>query len=174
MRAVEAVQIETTEEGLALHSLGLLAAEQISDLALLFMGEGCDGLEMAALAGSGAGEHPADLRKDLERAVRAAGRVIPDRISAAKLLRRACARRGAAGTTALRESARAVIEIFQRVQDELPNTGQYLGEEFGIARLVGVYYSYDDVASDDWAAIQEIDGSLRTALAELAEPSVDE
>jgi hypothetical protein len=168
------VQIETTEEGLALHSLGLLAAEQISDLALRFMGEGCDGLEMAALAGSGAGEHPADLRKELERAVRGAGRVIPDRISAAKLLRRAYARRGVSGTMALRESARAIIEIFRMVQDELPDIGQYLGEEFGIARLVGVYYSYDDVSSDDWSARREIDRSLRTALAELAEPFVDE
>jgi len=161
--------IERTEEGLALHSLGLLRAEDIPALAILFLDDDCDVLEMAALAGAPASDHPADRRAEFERAVHACGRVIPDRVSAAKVLRKAYAQRGLSGKMRPREAARAIIDLFHGLQAELSDVGQYLGESFGISALIGVYYSYDDVAFDDQAAIGELDAQLRTELGRLAE-----
>jgi len=162
--------IRTIEEGLALYSLGWLSSDAIPDLALLFLSEGCDVLEMAALAGSLAIEHPADRRAELERAIRLVGREFPGRIYAARTLRRLYAQHGVAGVISLRQAAALIKEVFQTVEAELPPTGNYIGDSFDIATLIGLYYSYDDVAEDDFAAIRELDRELLAELRRLGDP----
>jgi hypothetical protein len=162
------VAIQTIEEGLALYTLGLLQADEIPELALLFLARGCDVPEMAALAGSLAIEHPADLRSDLERAVRLAGIALPSRIEAARWLRRIYAERGSSGTLSPRNAAGLIKELFRTVEAELPKTRQYVGDSFGISTLIGLYYSYDDISVDDIELTRELDRELGDELARLA------
>jgi hypothetical protein len=162
------VAIHSIEEGLALYGLGLLRGEEIPDLALLFLAAGSNVLEMAALAGSLAIDHPADRRADLERAVRLAGRAFPDRVEAALTLRRTYAQRGASGELSPREAARLIIDVFQVVEGQLPNSSRFAGESFGIAKLMGLYYSYDDVPFGDTGSVREIDHDLTQELDRLA------
>jgi hypothetical protein len=135
---------------------------------LLFLDEGCDVPDMAALAGSLTIDHPADRRSDFERAVRLAGRAFPTRIGAAKILRRIYAQRGSLGTLSPRDAARQIMEVFRMVEAELPKASQFVGDSFGISTLVGLYYSYDDVPFDDVKSVQEIDRDLRDELVRLA------
>lgn len=161
--------IETIDHGLALHSLGQLSAEEIPQLALLFLSAGCDALEMAALAYPPPDQHPADLRRELEHAVALAGRSIPDRLLAAQTLRRILARKGSLGELAPREAARAIIDVFNLVDAELPDTGRYVGESFGVSTVIGLYYSYDDVEFDEAELVAQIDLDLTKELKRLAE-----
>ena len=101
--------IHTLEEGLALHKLDCLPSEAIPDLALMFLADGCDVLEMAELAGSLPLEHPADVRANFERALALTGRAFPDRIAAAKALKRIYAERGSTGAWSPREAAGALL-----------------------------------------------------------------
>ena len=160
--------IQTIDEGLARHSLGILAAEEIPALALLFLDEGCDVREMAALAGSLAIDHPSDLRSDLEKAVPLAGRTFPARIQAALVLRQLYAQRASSGALPPRDAAELIIHLFRLIQGELPKTDQYLGDSFGIAKLVGLFYSYDDIPFGDTTSANEIDRDLLDELGGLA------
>jgi hypothetical protein len=159
---------QTIEEGLARYSLGLLTAEEIPQLAMLFLDEGCDVPEMAALAGSLAPDHPSDRRSDLERAVPLTGRAFPTRLRGAQLLQQVYAQRASSGTLSPRHAAKLIIDISQLVERELPATEEYLGDSFGIAPLVGLFYSYDDVPFDDIRSVREIDRELLGELARLA------
>jgi hypothetical protein len=162
---------QSIQEALALHSLGLLAVEQIPEVAMLFLDEGCDVLDMAALAGALAIDHPADLRSEFERAVRSAGRAPPTPIQAAQTLRRIYAQRGSSGTLSPREAAGRIVEIFRLVEQELPAPSvgsRYLGEAFRISGLIGSYYALDDVPFDDAKAAQEIERELCEELARIA------
>jgi hypothetical protein len=158
----------TVEEGLAMFRLGLLPSEAIHDLASLFLSEGCDVLEMAALASSLPAPHPADLRADFERALVLVGRPLPDRVTAARTLKRIYAQRGVSGAWSPRSAAAAIKDIFQSVEAELPQSGIYLGESFGISTLIGLYYSYDDIRFDDAHAAHDIDVELRAELGRIA------
>jgi hypothetical protein len=167
-RREDEVAIQTIEEGLALYSLDLLPADDIPELALLFIAQGCDVSEMAALAGSLVIDHPADRKRDLERAVRLAGRTIPTRIQAAQTLRQIYAQRGSSGTPSPRDTARLIIDLFHVVEFELPKAHHYVGDSFGISQLIGLYYSYDDIAFDDGESARAIDRDLLAELARLA------
>ena len=162
------VAIETTEEGMALYVLNLLDADDIPKLALLFLANGCDVPEMAALAGSLAIDHPADRRSELERAVRLARHDFPTRIEAAQSLKRIYAQRGTSGTLSPRDAARHIKDIFQTVEAELPKDRHYVGDSFDIATLFGLYYSYDDIPFDDMTSAGKIDRDLLAELTRLA------
>jgi hypothetical protein len=160
--------VQTIEEGLALYSLRSLSADQIPDVVSLFLAVGCDVPEMAALAGSLTLDHPADRRSDFERAVRLAGRAIPSRIDAAHILKGLYARRAASGALPPRAAASLIKDTFQLVEAELPKAGPYVGDSFGISTLIGLYYSYDDIAHDDAASALELDRDLLEELIRIA------
>lgn len=162
------MSIQTIEEGLALYSLGLLGADEIPDVVSLFLAMGCDVPEMAALAGSLTADHPADRRCDFERAVRLAGREVPNRIEAAHILKTLYAQKAASRTLPPRAAARLIKDTFQLVESELPKTRVYVGDSFGISTLIGLYYAYDDIAYDDAASCLEIDRDLLQELIRLA------
>ena len=161
--------LTTIEEGLALHRLGLLRVEEIPVLAMLFLAQDCDVPEMAALAGSLPIEHPADTRSDLERALQLAGRPPPSRLEAARTLKKLYALRGSSGELPLCEAARLIKDTFREVELELPSaTETFLGDSFGIAALLGIYYSYDDISFDDLEAREHLDRELHGELLRLA------
>ena len=163
------MSIQTIEEGLALYSLGFLHADDIPDLVSLFLATGCDVPEMAALAGSVTVDHPADRRSDFERAIRLAGRRVPSRIEAAHRLKTLYARKAASGALPPRAAARLIKDTFQLVESELPKARAYVGDSFGISILIGLYYSYDDIAYDDATSGPEIDRDLLQELIRLAQ-----
>jgi hypothetical protein len=100
--------------------------------------------------------------------VRLAGRAFPSRMQAARVLRQIYAERGASGRLAPTEAARLIVEVFRLVQGELAKVERYLGDSFGIARLIGLLYSYDDIAFDDTKAAEAIERDLLDELRGLA------
>ena len=157
---------KSIEEALALFGLDLLPVDEIPELSHMFLASGCEVLEMAALAFPEPSEHPEDLRMQLRQALALAGRTIPDRLSAARHLRQLYALRSASGKLAPFETARAILDIFRLVEDELPEE-RLVGESFGISAIVGLYYSYGDFPSDDIESTREVDRDLLTALIQL-------
>jgi len=159
--------MESIEEGLALLSLNILPAEQIPELAMLMVSDGCDIPCMAALAGALNTDHPASLRAELERTLSLAGYSRPTRMSAACALRRIYAERGGSGVLPPSEAARLIIGIFHVIDEELPKSTHYLGESFDIHTLIGLYYSYDDIAYGDTQAVRYLDLELTRELVRL-------
>jgi hypothetical protein len=163
--------VQTIEEGMALFSLGLLDPDDIPALALRFVNEGRDVPDMAAIASSLPIEHPADRRSDFERAVRLAGYLLPSRVEAAQTLKRIYAERGASGFLGPRDAARLIMDVFDVVQNDLPNARAFVGDPFDIAKIIGLYYSYDDISHDDAQAALELDHELVDELRRLADAS---
>jgi len=127
-----------------MYRLGLLRANAIHDLALLFLSDDCKVFEMAALASSLPAQHPADLRADFERALILTGRSLPERVTATHtLMKRIYAQRGSSGALAPRDAAGAIKEVFQSVEAELPKARTYVGDSFDISDLIGLYYSHE-------------------------------
>jgi len=162
--------LNSVEEGLAMLALGTLSSEEIPELALLLLSAGVDSSELAALAGSLKIDHPADLRNELDQALRRAGTRMPGRLSAAHTLKRLLADRAVQGLLSPRAAASSIIDVFQVVERELP-PGGFVGESFGIATLVGLYYSYDDVRLGDEQSIREIDEGIAQECQKLAAAS---
>src|SRR5262245_4673479 len=124
--------IRTIEEGTARFSLGLLDLADIPALAVLFLNEGCDVPEMAAVAGSLAIDHPADRRSDLERALGSVGYSLPSRLEAARTLKRIYAKQGASRSLPPRDAARSIMDVFDVVRQDLPDSRTFVGDSFDI------------------------------------------
>lgn len=163
--------VRTIEEGTALLSLGLLDFDDIPALALLFIDEGSDVPEMAALAGSLSTDHPADRREELHRALRMVGYPLPSRVEAAQRLRWIYAKRGASRSLPPREAARLILNVYDVVRQDLPDSKTYVGDSFDIEKLVGLYYSYDDIPPDDVEAALDLGRDLVVELTRLSRES---
>jgi hypothetical protein len=64
-----------------------------------------------------------------------------------------------ASTLTPREGARRIREIHHLVDDQVPDRS-YLGDGFGIARLLGNLYAFDDIAFGDLTAERELESAL--------------
>ncbi|MGH7440374.1 MAG: hypothetical protein ACRENE_32170 [Polyangiaceae bacterium] len=125
---------------------------------------GHDSQTMAVLAGAEKDVHPADLRAMFwqglaELAVRA-----PTRREAAETLRRKWARDVVDGKIAAEEGASRIVGLLYDVP-ELFERGARFGEELGITKLAGLYYSLDDTAAQNPATRPDIE---REIVAECA------
>jgi hypothetical protein len=150
----------TLDHWLARLALDDVASEELSELALRALTEGHESLPLAALAGSSLRERSAaDLRELLDRGLRDIHKVVPDRVAAARTLKQYYATQVATGALAPRLGASRIVDLATTLSDVLPDR-EYAGDGFGVARLLGLYYSHDDVAEDDEAARAEIDAEL--------------
>jgi hypothetical protein len=165
------VTLKSVEHGLALMALGELASDEIPDLALLLLEDGCALPAMAALASGTPSDDPVEVRADFVAALRSTGHAIPGRIEAARTVMRICAKEAVAGERPLRDAAREIIWTYQEITQDLSTRSYVLGEDFGIAGLVGAYYSYDDVPVLDESALRELDSELLAELRKLVSKS---
>ena len=60
------------------------------------------------------------------------------------------------------------FSVYQAIETDIPHRSHFKGEEFGIARLVGLYYDYDDVSPRDAQTIAEMDAAIVKECARIA------
>ena len=148
------------EQSAAAFVIGVLPPERLPDVAVSALESGLDSRSLATLAGTPARANPDDLRALFAQALRELQLRLPSALEAAALLKQYYAAQVAARDLPPREGARLIVErIFHQIDDLLP-PGAYLGESFGIAQLVGLFYNYDDVPFNDHASIAEIDAAI--------------
>jgi len=145
------------------------ATANVSELAYQLLLSGYESPSLAALIGPPRDQSPQDARDLFASALRELGLSLPDRLAAAATMKRQVARRVTSGQLTSREGAAELVALFQLVEGELPKARQYVGDTFGIARVVGLYYSYDDVDARDSGAIAEIDEAIMWLCGRLAE-----
>lgn len=83
------------------------------------------------------------------------------------MLRQFYASSVASGTLAPRTGAHEIGRLVTELDDVLP-TVEFVGDGLGVARLLGVYYSHDDVPDGDDRAHGEIDAELMAEFQRLA------
>jgi hypothetical protein len=148
------------EQSAAALVIGILPPERLPDVAVSALKTGLDSPSLGTLAGTSARTNPDDLRALFAQALRELKLRLPSALEAAALLKQYYAAQVAARDVPPREGARIIVERVFRKIDELLPPGAYLGESFGIAQLVGLFYNYDDVPFNDRASIAEIDAAI--------------
>jgi len=136
---------------------------------------GYESPSLAALAGAEKNLSPAELRDLFECALRELGVTLPDRLTAGNVMKRSYARRVVTRELSPREGAQRIVGLLHELECELPKARHYVGDSFGVANIVGLYYSYDDIWDDDPTAVAEIDEAIgllceRVARGEDANP----
>jgi hypothetical protein len=153
----------------AKYVLRFVPSEDLPVQAVALLVAGYESPSLGALAGAAQNEHPADLRDLFERALREIGASLPDRRSAGEFLKRHWAGQVVSRTLSPREGALGIVNVFRELEHDLPKPERFVGDSFGVAEIVGLFYAFDDVAPTDEPAIEKIEQHLRSALAKLAE-----
>ena len=143
------------------------ASEALAELATTALLEGATAPSFAVLAGSAAGEAPADLRDLFVSALRESGVQLPNRVEAAHQLKFDFAREVSEGRLAAPRGALQIIRVFGMVRDELPTSAGYVGDEFGIASLYGIYDDYENLTTADDPRRASVVAALRAACQEI-------
>ncbi len=157
----------TFAESTAAYVLRILPPESLPAVCVVALEAGLDSASLAVLAGESARSDPSELRALFEAAIRELGLPLPSPIEAAEVLKRHYATQVATGTLPPKQGADLIVERVLRRIDHLLPRGAYVGESFGIARLVGLFYDYDDVPITDQASIREIDQAIIDECARL-------
>ncbi len=158
----------TLDQWLALVSLGEARTTDYPVIAEQALAEGLDSNVIAALAGTVAGERSSsELEELLERGLRQVGRTVPDRAAAGMVMRHYYAGEVASGALSPMEGAAKIVRLAIDLNDVLPSR-EYAGDGLGVARLLALYYSHDDVALDDDSAHSAINAELLEECRSLA------
>jgi hypothetical protein len=152
---------------LAAFALGRLQPSDLPAAAMQALEEGYDSPAIAALAGTLPSERsPFEIDALWVRGLRDLGKEVPARIEAGHRLKRYLAGLVSSGKLPPRAGALEIISIGDHLSSELP-CREYAGDGFGIAELLGIYYSHDDVPPDDDRLHKEIDEELRAECERL-------
>ncbi|HEU4412392.1 MAG TPA: hypothetical protein VFS43_44530 [Polyangiaceae bacterium] len=151
----------------ARYVLGALSSDELRDLATEALLRGTDSRSLALLAGAPRCDHPADLRALFEAGLREAGIKLPRRLEAAERLKRHYAGQVAAGRLAPLTGAHAIIDVYWQIGDELPATKAFVGDEFGIATLYGLFWALDELPVGD-SAYAALEAKLVAACGVIA------
>jgi len=157
----------TLDEYIAAFALGRVLTSELPKAAMQALEEGYDSVDLAALAGSQPGElSPSELDDLWRRGLRHLNKTVPGRAEAGRLLRRYYATSVVSGALAPRAGAAAIVHLATELSDVLPSR-EYAGDGLGLARLLGLYYSHDDVPFGDECAHVEIDSELKAECERL-------
>jgi hypothetical protein len=132
---------------------------------------GLESDSLAALATAERDTHPADLRDLFERALRETNQVLPDQPTAGGILKERYARRVACGDWSPRAGAQQIVFLVQLLEQVLtlaPAAGTSVGESLGVAAIVGLYYSLDDIPPADVEAIRATEQAIVEACKRVA------
>jgi hypothetical protein len=157
----------TFRERVAAFVLGRLRTEDLAGAALQALEEGREAADLGALAGAPENASPSELLDLWHRVLRQLAVGLPSRGEAGCIVRDQIARRVAAGSLLPREGAASIADLARELQDVRPNR-RYVGDGLGVAKLVGLYHSHDDVAFGDERAHREIDDDIRAECARIA------
>jgi hypothetical protein len=159
----------TLDQYLAALVLDRLTSYDLPAVAMQAFAEGFDSLDLAVLASATATESEqasSGLWELWERWLRQSGKALPTRVDAAHTLRDYFAARVCSGSLEPQAGAEAITMLARDLEVELP-TREYVGDGLGVARLVGLFYSHDDVPRHDHAAHRAIDDDIRTECRRL-------
>ncbi len=156
-------------QAVAAFVLGMLPPERLPEIATSALERGIQSTSLSALADATPRADPRELRALFLEAVAELGSPPPSLLEAAETLKQYYAAQVVAGELPPREGARLIVERVFREVDELLPPGNYLGEAFGIAQLVGYFYNYDDVPSSDVGSIAEIDQAIIRECARIGD-----
>jgi hypothetical protein len=148
--------------------LGEVLPEDLKERANQAVLAGYDSPSPYLLAGAEKWLHADELRTLLLRALEEVGVPVPDRLGAGAILKRAYARRVVDGELSPREGASRIVGFLHALEGELPQARKYVGDSFGIARLLGLYYGLDDTAAHDPAVRRAIETGIVEACSRLA------
>jgi len=153
---------------LAAFALGRLQPSDLPAAAMQALDEGCDSSAMAALAGVLPSERSAfEIEAMWTHGLREVGKAVPTRIEAGHRLKRHFAALVSSGKLPPRVGAREIVRLAQDLSMDLPSR-EHVGDGFGVAKLVGDYYSHEAVAPGYEHLHDEIDEELRTECERLA------
>jgi len=158
----------TFDQYLAAFVLGRVRTSDLPDVAAQALVEGHDSLHIAALAGTKLGEcSRSELEALFERGLTELDKTLPGRIEAGLALRQYFAEQVAGGLLAPRLGAAEIVRLATELNDDLPSR-EYAGDGFGVAALVGLYYSHEEVPAGDDRAHRRIDSELLSEMQRLA------
>ena len=153
---------------LAASALGRVRTSQLPAAAMQALEEGYDSPALAALAGTMPSERsPSQVEERWRLSLRDLGVAVPGRVEAGHRLKRYFAGLVSSGELPPRDGALEIIKLGWDLSPELPSS-EYAGDGFGIAKLLGLYYSHDDVPPDDARLHDEIDAQLKAECVRLA------
>jgi len=157
----------TLDQYIAAFALGKVLTSDLPKAAMQALEEGYDSVDLAALAGSQPGELSLSESDDLwRRGLRHLNKPVPGRPEAGRRLRDYYATSVVSGSLSPRAGAAAIVHLATELSDVLPSC-EYAGDGLGVARLLGLYYSHDNVPLGDERAHAEIDAELRAECERL-------
>ena len=158
----------TFAQQLAAVALGRIRSSDLPTVAAQGLAEGHESPALAALAGMQSREcSPRELEDLFHRALDQVKQTLPDRVRAARILTHGYAELAAQRLLDPRNAAAALVRLVRDVEDVLPHQ-KYLGDGLGLAEVVGLYYSHDDVPGKDERAHAAIDADLQAELERIA------
>lgn len=129
--------------------------------------EGYDSADLAALAGSTRAERsPSELEELWRRGLRHLAKPLPSRADAGRTLRDHYATLVSSGSLAPRAGAAEIVRLATELENVLPSQ-EYAGDGLGVAKLLGLFYSHDDVPFGDERAHHEIDDEIKAECRRL-------
>jgi hypothetical protein len=157
----------TFDQYVAAFVLGKVLRSDLPLAATRALEEGYDSVDLAVLAGSTTVERsPTELEELWRRGLRQLDKPLPGRAEAGRTLRNHYATLVASGSLAPRAGAAEIVWLAREVEDVLPSR-EYAGDGLGVAKLLGLYYSHDDVPFGDEQAHREIDAKIRAECRRL-------
>jgi len=153
----------------AKYTLGMLPSDDLPGIATDLLVEGVESQSIACLAGSARCDSPAERRELFEAGLKECAVVVPGRLEAAHALKIHLAEQVAHQTLDPAQGAAKIVNLYSAVYELLPPSEKYAGESFDIANLLGLYYSLDDIATDD-PRYGDIEGDIVRECRRIAEP----
>ncbi|HEV8112128.1 MAG TPA: hypothetical protein VGR31_05080 [Planctomycetota bacterium] len=157
----------TFDQYLAAYALGKVRSSDLPDLGVQALTEGYDSVDLAVLAGSTSrSASPRELEELFFGGLRQLDKVIPSRAEAGRVLRDYYASLVATGAMSPRTGGAELVKLIDELGGEFPSQ-EYVGDGLGLARIYGLYDSYDDVKDGDDQSHREIDDEIKKACEEL-------
>ncbi|HET6612534.1 MAG TPA: hypothetical protein VFG83_11110 [Kofleriaceae bacterium] len=140
----------------AQYVVGLLRTEELSSIATDLLVGGVESPSFVLLAGALPSDPVPDLRDLLEAGLNECGIEMPSRVAAARQVTLHLASQVATGRLPPESGAAQMVDLYLEVGDQLPPGEKFAGDALGIARLLALYYDFDDVAPWDpaWKDIE--------------------
>jgi hypothetical protein len=149
-------------------ALGRIQTSELPTIAMRALEEGLDSPTLVRLAGCRPGERSVfELDEMWVKTLRELGKRLPGRIDAGHELKRYFAGLVASGELPPRAGAGEIAALWIELSTDLPKR-KFAGESFGVAKLLGDYYSHDDVPAEDDRVHDEIDAALKAECERIA------
>jgi len=155
------------EQSIAAFAIGRLLSSDLPNAANQALEEGHDSKELAALAGSTSAQRsPRELEDMWMRGLRELRLAVPSRAEAGCILRDYYLQEVASGSCSPRDGAGEIVGLVNELNDVLP-AKQYMGDGLGVANIVGLHYSFDELAFNDLHGASELEAEIKAECLRL-------